>query len=290
MNVKRNKLAANLERDLVMVDVGCRWGFADRFIQYLDVFQLYGFDPDRDECDRLEKLYGSNRISLVPLALADHEGESTLNVTKEPACSSMFEPIIKLVESSSALDCARKVAEAKIQHTTLDHWAVRSGIEYVDHIKIDTQGAELLVLKGAEKILESVRCLEVEVEFNPIYEGQVLFSDVDAFLRKKGFVLWKLTNMAHYGRDAENSIELGEDCTHYDDRSEVRHKWGGQLYWADAHYVRAEIADAEFTSSQQLIRDIVLMESLNYLDLEKRLKKTLGAKDVCSSSNFGNVI
>lgn len=280
MNPEKNKLAYKLDRELGLVDVGCRWGFADQFIQYLDVFRLYGFDPDSNECERLEKLYASSKITLVPLGLADHEGESTLYMTKEPACSSMFEPIKALVNSSPALDCARKVSEAKFQHTTLDYWLARCGIKHIDHIKIDTQGAELLVLKGAEKALESVRSLEVEVEFNPIYEGQPLFSDIDVFLRKKGFVLWKLTNMAHYGRDAENSIELGEDSTHYDERSEIRHKYGGQLYWADAHYVRAEIADAEFTSSQQLIRDIILMESLNHLDLEKRLKKTLGGKSV----------
>jgi len=206
MNAKIEKLTDKMDRDLIMVDVGCRWGFADQFIQCLDTFRLYGFDPDRDECKRLEKQYGSNRISLVPLGLADHEGESTLYLTKEPACSSMFKPIRKLLENSPVLDCTKKVSEIKIQHTTLDRWAERTDIEYIDYIKIDTQGAELLVLQGADEIIESVRCLEVEVEFNPIYEGQALFSDIDAFLRKKGFVLWQLTNMAHYGRSSENNI------------------------------------------------------------------------------------
>jgi len=290
MNTKRNELADKMDRDLIMVDVGCRWGFADRFIQHIDIFQLYGFDPDRDECNRLEKQYGSSRISLVPLGLANYEGESTLYLTKEPACSSMFKPIQKLVESSSALDCARKVSEVKIKHTTLDRWAERTGIEYVDYIKIDTQGAELLVLQGANKVIESVRCLEVEVEFNPIYEGQALFSDIDSFLREKGFVLWKLTNMAHYGRDAENDVKLGEDHIHYDDQSEVHQKHGGQLYWADAHYVRKDVADADFTSLQQLRRDMILMGCLNHLDIEQRLKKMLGEQGKCSTSEVGNVI
>ena len=44
-----------LDRDLVVVDVGCRGGFADPFIKHLDLFRLYGFEPDKDECKRLEQ-------------------------------------------------------------------------------------------------------------------------------------------------------------------------------------------------------------------------------------------
>ena len=45
------------EDELVIVDVGCRWGFADNFIDNLDNFRIYGFDPDKAECDRLNKYY-----------------------------------------------------------------------------------------------------------------------------------------------------------------------------------------------------------------------------------------
>lgn len=264
-----------LDRDLVVVDVGCRWGFADPFINHLDIFRLYGFDPDKEECDRLEQLYSTDRITLFPLGLADHKGTSKLHLTNEPACSSMYEPDNRLTENYPALDCARKVNEQEMEHTTLDLWATNSDIEYVDHIKIDTQGSELLVLKGAETLLGQVRTLELEVEFNPIYKGQPLFADVDTFLRLRGFVLWKLTNFVHYGQDGENTIELGEDRIHYDHRSQVITKYGGQLYWADAHYVRAEMLEPESMTNQQLHRDIVLLESLNHLELAGRMKRIL---------------
>jgi len=205
-----------LDRDLVVVDVGCRWGFDDTFIRHLDMFRLYGFEPDKDECMRLEQLYATNRVTLVSLGLADHKGISSFYLTKEPACNSIYEPNPELTESNPALDCARKVNEIEIEVTTLDLWAEGSGIEYIDHIKIDTQGSELLVLRGAERLLGKVRTLEIEVEFNPIYQGQPLFADVDSFLRQRGFVLWKLTNLVHYGRNGENAIELGEDFVHHD--------------------------------------------------------------------------
>jgi len=264
-----------LDRDLVVVDVGCRWGFADPFIKRLDMFRLYGFDPDKEECERLEQLYLTDRITLIPLGLADHEGVSRLHLTHEPACSSMYEPDVHLTENYPALDCARKVNEQEMEHTTLDVWATGSDIEYIDHIKIDTQGSELLVLKGAENLLGKVRTLELEVEFNPIYQGQALFSDVDVFLRQRGFVLWKLTNLVHYGQEGENVIELGEDLIHYDHRSQAITKCGGQLYWADAHYVRAEIVKPDSISLQQLKRDIALLKCLNHLELAGRLEQVL---------------
>ena len=45
----------------------------------------------------------------------------------------------------------------------------------IDFMKLAVQEAELDVLQGAEKFLESVRMLEVEVEFTPIYSRGTSF-------------------------------------------------------------------------------------------------------------------
>lgn len=272
-----HSLPLPLDRDLVVVDVGCRWGFADAFIEDLDKFRLFGFDPDKDECTRLNMKYISDRIKFVPLGLSDHDGKSSIYLTKEPACSSLFEPDPYLTEYYPALDCAKKVSQLEIELISLDAWAELNSINYVDYLKIDTQGSELLVLKGANKLLENIRTLEIEVEFNPIYKGQPLFSDVDIFLRQHGFVLWKLTNLVHYGLEGENNLDLGEDRIHFDSRSQKIRKHGGQLYWADAHYVKNEIAQSLLTTQQQIYRDITLLECLKHFDLSSRLRKKLAS-------------
>lgn len=264
----------DLDREVVIVDVGCRWGFADSFIDELDFFRLYGFDPDKDECERLEKLYNSDRITLVPLALADSKGESSLYLTKDPACSSMYIPDSQITDKYLGLECAAHMGEITVKHDTMDNWARQFGIPHIDHIKIDTQGSELLVLKGCKRLLGQVRSLEVEVEFNPIYKGQPLFADVDDHLRKNGFVLWKLSNLVHYGCEGENRMELGEDRIHHDGQSQKIQKHGGQLYWADAHYVRQEIVQNYVASDEQRLRDIVLLKCLNHHDLVRRLQAT----------------
>lgn len=77
-----------------------------------------------------------------------------------------------------------------------------------DFAKIDVQGAELEILKGGEAYFRKhLIGLEVEVEFASIYEGQPLFSQVDAYIREElGLELWDIrgTYWRHKaGLDAE---------------------------------------------------------------------------------------
>ena len=56
-------------------------------------------------------------------------------------------------------------------------------MDRVDFIKLDTQGSELDILHGAGSLLDNCSGLQLEVMFSPLYEGQPLFADVDAYLR-----------------------------------------------------------------------------------------------------------
>jgi len=58
----------------------------------------------------------------------------------------------------------------------------------LDFIKLDTQGSELDILKGSDKILRSPLIgLEIEMEFISLYKDQPLFGDVVNFLGSKNF-------------------------------------------------------------------------------------------------------
>ncbi len=261
-----------LVRPLVIVDVGCRWGFAEKFTNKAGRFRIYGFDPDQEECDKLNRLYGNSMITLVPLGLAGTPGRRTLYVTREPGCSSLLEPNPALTECYPALFCAKHIKSIDVDTTTLDAWASDAHVEVVDYLKIDTQGTELEILKGGATILKSVRCLEVEVEFNPIYLGQPVFSDVDIFLRDHDFVLWKLTNQVHYSRNGSPSGPLGEDAVFYDEKYRVQHEiYGGQLYWANACYVRNDVLQSEVSSERQTLLDVALFKALGMPDVVQHI-------------------
>lgn len=261
---------------IVIVDVGCRWGFADKFIQNknIDGMKIYGFDPDAQECERLESMYNNENIKLIPIGLSNKEEKRILYLTKEPACSSLYKPNKKLTKEYPALDCATELRQIEVDLSTLDVWAKKEGLSFIDYIKIDTQGAELSILQGGENILPSIRFLEIEVEFNPIYDGQPIFSEVDLYLRKFDFVLWRFSNFVHYSQGSESEVVLKEDCINYDHHRVLHESRGGQLYWADAFYVKKEIVGTLYKKTDffQLEKDIKIARMLGFIDLELRLK------------------
>jgi hypothetical protein len=77
-------LKDRLDRNLVIVDVGCRWSFAEAWDQLSPNVTLYGFDPDAEECERLRSLYKGKDVPLVAQALGSRSEERTLYLTREP--------------------------------------------------------------------------------------------------------------------------------------------------------------------------------------------------------------
>jgi len=260
--------------EITILDIGCRWGFAEKFVQpeSLELFKIYGFDPDADECARLQQHYAGlpeGTIKCIPQALAGMSGQRNLYVTKEPACSSLYPPIQHLVDRYPALDCIHLEKVISINVRTLDAWAKENRVYDVDYIKIDTQGSELEIMQGGENILKTVRCIDVEVEFNPIYEGQCLFFEVDAYLRSKGFQLWRLANLVHYSQGAKK-IDTGEkNFIHFDSKTSCESPaYGGQLFWADAKYVHSSVlATGNAQSALRMQKDVRLFTALKMTDV-----------------------
>ncbi|MDE2174721.1 MAG: FkbM family methyltransferase [Betaproteobacteria bacterium] len=257
----------NDNRKLIVVDVGCRWGFADEFVSNIDEFEIYGFDPDPIECERLNRKYNHPAIKAIPLGLGDAAGEKVLYLTKEPACSSLYQPDPFLTGNYAAFHCEVEVGRSTVNVVPLDQWCGENKVDWIDHLKIDTQGSELDILKGALNIIKTVRSIEVEVEFNPMYIGQPLFHDVDRFLRDNGFELWKFSEITHYSRNGRSGGAINSVDVRYDDwHSNPAKVYAGQLFWANANYVRRGISD-QWRYSVQYRRDARLFSILGMPDV-----------------------
>jgi FkbM family methyltransferase len=73
-------------------------------------------------------------------------------------------------------------------------------------LKIDAQGHDMDVLRGAAGVLGCIRGVEVEMSLVPLYEGEMLFLDVAAFLVAEGFrpvILVDRTFSAELGRQLQ---------------------------------------------------------------------------------------
>ena len=223
---------------LRIVDVGARWGATSAWFRLPGLAKLYGFEPDAEECARLTAILDPNTDVFFPIALGSHDGETTLHVTAEPACSSIYPPSEWMRSRFPSLtEAMRPVRTIAVPTQRLDTWAKHHSIDRIDFIKLDTQGAELDILHGAEGTLAHVLGLEAEVIFNPLYDGQPVFSDVDAFLRKQGFQLWRLDSLAHYAE--QPSMETRGVVFQQYDHLRVESLAGrGRLVWGNAMYFR----------------------------------------------------
>jgi hypothetical protein len=63
----------------------------------------------------------------------------------------------------------------------------RIDVARYDSLVMDTQGSELLVLKGAEPLLERVRFIKTEVPDFEAYTGCARLDDIARFLEERGF-------------------------------------------------------------------------------------------------------
>lgn len=264
------ELASRLETPLTIIDVGCRGGIDETLAPLLPYARIYGFDADRQECERLTALHGSDRITFVPVALGATQGSASLHITADPACSSLYRPDAAASRAFPALEVTRLERSEALTLDTLDAWAEREGVTDVSLLKLDTQGSELDVLRGATRMIETVWAIKTEVEFNPIYLGQPLFGDVDAFLRSHGFALWRLLNLTHYSKDHGGSRTDRQvfAATPQDVETVEFEAREGRLFWGEAFFVRRELADGFAPADpQQAARAACVLAAIGFCDL-----------------------
>jgi len=66
-------------------------------------------------------------------------------------------------------------------------------------IKLDTQGSEIDILRGATRALESALLIQVEMPITPYNEGAPTFDDYVAFLGQHGFIPTRLEEIHYMG-------------------------------------------------------------------------------------------
>jgi FkbM family methyltransferase len=213
------------QHPLVLVDAGARGGLKRNWTAARPHLRVLGFEPETREFNQLASPQTSGPASTTYFNVALHNvsGPLRLHVARDGGLTSIFEPNRRMLDAFP--DAARfdTVDVHDVQADTLDHHLGAHGITDVDFVKVDTQGSELCVLQGGASILEaSVLGAEVEVEFTPIYSEQPLFADVDALLRRLGFLLFDL-RPCYWKRAAGRSIGGPR----------------GQIIWADALYLKS---------------------------------------------------
>jgi FkbM family methyltransferase len=273
------RLLEELTSTITLIDVGARWGVVSPWNEFGSKGRIICFEADAEECERLNKLKDNEATIYVPLALADHDRGVTLNITDGVGCSSIYLPKRILYNEYPGLAIMRPIRTVTCPSTTLDHYCEQNHITSIDAMKLDTQGSELDVLKAATGILETVSLIDIEVEFNELYEGQPLFCDVDGFLRSRGFVLWRINNLAHYSNGLVEGANSGILIASEPGSFQTIEQDNGQLFWAQAHYVRREFVPTEPEAeleTEQALKAAILVGQYGHWDLSLEILRKCG--------------
>jgi FkbM family methyltransferase len=223
--------------DLVAIDVGASHFLPTNFHALERVVTLCLFEPYEPAAEELRRKYvrlGLANVKIFGDALADANGIRILHVTKAPSSSSLLKP--KPREYFENPDYIYPIREVPVRTRRLSDVLDEASLPRADALKIDTQGAELLVLTGlGERFSRHTLAVELEIGFPGSYIGQPGFAEIDAFFTAAGFELIDLRPVRHHR-------PLNGDGDYYPIRvfnvSPDSHSLSKRIDEADAFYFR----------------------------------------------------
>lgn len=177
-------------------DVGAATGeFCLEFQKLFPGASIHAFEPQPEFFSILNR-HSSGSLKTNNFVLSEMTGELEFFVTSGKESSSLIKPNITGTEWDQYLGVTQKTS---VLSDTIDGYCTHNRIDRINLLKLDVQGAELQVLKGAEKLLAQggVDLIYSEVLFMPFYEGQPLYHDVAQYLSKFNYKLYNIYNCVY---------------------------------------------------------------------------------------------
>ncbi|MEY2506098.1 MAG: hypothetical protein QOH01_427 [Verrucomicrobiota bacterium] len=180
-----------------VIDAGANRGaFTDAFLRLHQPKRIVLVEAIPELTMTLDEKYsGDPRITVVAAALSDRNGEAAFEINRSQASSSLLS-----IDPRNSKWFGRDLSVASsitVPTMTLPELMGRQGLDSVDLLKLDLQGAERLVLTGGAEALDRVRVIYTEVFFERLYDGAWLFWEMNEFLSRRNFKLCGLSNIVH---------------------------------------------------------------------------------------------
>jgi FkbM family methyltransferase len=213
------KSIAGQSKRLTIFDIGANIG--QTAIEFKDQFQnsdIYSFEPDSEAHSKLtEQTKNYKNIKTFNLGFGNTTDKLELNINKASGGNSLL-PLSEKINQFVTGDWTEKIGLREVDITTLNAFCSDNKIKSIDILKIDTQGYELKIIEGGDKVItpDFTRMVYIEVLFVELYKQQAYFNDIYATLTQRGYKLAGFYNEFY-----------SEKLPHY-------------LLWCDALFVKAE--------------------------------------------------
>ena len=162
---------------------------------------------------------GDPRVRTFHCAISDHDGWADLHIHTSRTGSVEPASILPLKRFKDIVSTLHTPETVRVPCRSLDTFLEENEIdaEDVSLLNIDVQGAELSVLKGAERALRSIDAVICEVNLIELYEGAALEPEIVAFLAGCGFR--KVEGIYHTLYDENSTFPAWGECLFVKERA-----------------------------------------------------------------------
>jgi FkbM family methyltransferase len=184
----------------VILDVGAHIG--ETSTAYAKLFpnaRIHAFEPFPASFAALsQNTFKLSQVTAHPIGLAESPQAFEFNVNASAATNSLLETH----EHAGRVwepDLLKTRDRISCQFSTLDLFVAEKGIDRINVLKLDVQGAEYRVLKGGANTLGKglVDIVYMEIITLPTYKEQWRLSEYLNFLEGFGMMLYSIYNLSH---------------------------------------------------------------------------------------------
>jgi len=193
------------------IDVGAHQGsFLDFYIRFAPNGKHLAFEPLPDYYNKVVEVYPN--VIVHNVALSDFIGSSTFHDVKGAEAMSGFKKQHYPTEVN--------ISEIEVKVSTLDSYLHE--IKNVDFIKIDVEGAELSVLKGAMEVIRTCQPI-IMFEFAKLHTASYGITPLDVFqfFDDLNYEIWRLDEQHIYTLETLELIFLNSQETGYNRNAET---------------------------------------------------------------------
>ena len=172
---------------ITLIDIGAHNGsFSASLSQYCSIKRGILIEPLEDKYKLLLDRFRPPVYEVLNCVVSDRMGHVEFEINELSETSSILS-IKKDIPEHANLAISVK-DRMQCESKTLDSIVKEYELGSIDVLKIDVQGAELLVLHGASGTLAKTRMIWLEVSFKPLYDNSATFFDIYSFMARAKFM------------------------------------------------------------------------------------------------------
>ena len=193
----------------IVIDVGANHGQFGNLLRSIGYKgEILSFEPTKKSFEILSEASSrDDRWKIYPLGLGDKKISEKINIFESSDFNSLLQP--NDMGKATFKNKLKKLHSESINIETLNRILAPHALKGRRiFLKMDTQGYDLNVFKGASKYYSNIACLLTEISLQPIYQKMPDYHETLSFYESKGFAV---SGLYPVSRQKDSSV-IEMDC------------------------------------------------------------------------------